>query len=201
MRTAGPEGRHPPPLRERLPEGGSCAQWQAGRVKQAQFCWWGAWAPWVLWAEEGPARAPAPGPRRCWLPGLGRFWMFGGMGSGPALDRGLQLPGTWGRQTSSLRSSLASGRPGQGAAGPVEPRSSRGPGPGRSSLLCPDGPQLGAPRPSGDLLNSRYVLIPKFRQLPSGTQTRLVPRLWRAGEALGWVKSLLPLLIGSEAGV
>lgn len=72
---------------------------QAGGMKQAQFCWCGAWAPWVLWADEGPEGERAPGPRRCWLPGRGQVLeMFGRMGSGPALDWGLQLPGTWWRQ-------------------------------------------------------------------------------------------------------
>lgn len=40
------------PVRERG-VGSSGQRGRQGRVRQAQFCWWGAWAPWVLRADEG----------------------------------------------------------------------------------------------------------------------------------------------------
>ena len=42
-------------------------------MRQAQFCWWGAWAPWGLQADEGWGENH-PGRGRCWLPG----WEAGG---------------------------------------------------------------------------------------------------------------------------
>lgn len=125
---------------------------QAGRVRQAQFCWWGAWAPWVLWADEGPESNEPLVPEGAGSQAGGQVLdMFGRVGSGPALDWGLQLPGTW-WETSSLRSSLASGRPGQRAAGPLGAPLLEGPLrpglPGRrprhSSLHCPRWPTAGS---------------------------------------------------------
>lgn len=58
-----------PPARGRG-VGSSGPRGRQGRVRQAQFCWWGAWAPWGLQADEGwGVREQAPGPRSCWLPG------------------------------------------------------------------------------------------------------------------------------------
>lgn len=154
---------------------GSCAQWgRQGRTRQAQFCWWGAWAPWVLRADEGPGSEQAPGPRRGWLPGLGagsgyvwqkRQWTSPGLGAFNSLGPGGRLGG-------SLHSSVASGRPGQRAAGPLgapllECPLGLGLGLGAAHFLAPDGPQLGAPRHLGD--SAGLVLILKPHQLPPGT--------------------------------
>lgn len=48
---------------------------QAGRMRQAQFCWWGAWAPWVLWADEGPESNEPLVPEGAGSQAGGRFWI------------------------------------------------------------------------------------------------------------------------------
>lgn len=56
---------------ELLPE--SCGV-LGGQGRRAQFCWWGAWAPWVLRADEGLGRERAPVPEGAGFQGWGGVW-------------------------------------------------------------------------------------------------------------------------------
>lgn len=47
-----------------------------GRMRQAQFCWWGAWAPWVLRAMGVGREGASPWPHKVLaFRAGGRFWI------------------------------------------------------------------------------------------------------------------------------
>lgn len=101
---------------------------------------------------------------RAWA-GLG---MFGRMGSGPAPGQAfscLDLGETAASVAAWPQAGLAGEQQGLRAPG----LGGLGLGLGTAHSFAPDGPQLAAPRRSGDSVG--LVLIPKRRQLPSGTRT------------------------------
>lgn len=179
-----------------------------GWTRRAQFCWWVAWAPGVLRAAEGPGGERAPGPRRCRLPGLGQG-LFGRTGSGPAWAGAFNCLGPGGgRQAASVAAWPQAGLA-RGQRGHWEPPASRSPRTGAAwAWACawaplPSLPQMAHSWEHQGVREAQWGWFYSLNSISCPQEPRLGSRALEVGcgGLEGVVKSLLPLLMGSEARV